>query len=277
VDAEYKMDLATLENAIAGDRRAGFEPFCVVGTAGTVNTGAIDNLEAIASICKREDIWFHVDGAFGGLCVLAEELKPRVRGIELSDSVSFDFHKWMSVQYDAGCVLVRRGDLHLEAFSMQPAYLQSAARGTAGGEPWPCNLGVELSRGFRALKIWFAIKEHGTRALGRIISQNCRQAAYLGHLIDMSPELDLLTSPALNIVCFRFVNGVPETALDELNLNIVADLQEKGIAVPSTTRIHGRVAIRAAITNHRTRHDDLRILVDSVISVGKERTAARRG
>ena len=161
VNADCTINLAALRTAIQADRLSGLTPFCIIATAGTVNTGAVDDLEAVARICVEEGAWFHVDGAFGALAVLDESLKHLVSGIELADSIAYDFHKWMYVQYDAGCVLVRRGDLHRAAFSTRPAYLEGSDRGLAGGGTWFCEYGIELSRSFRALKVWFALKEFG--------------------------------------------------------------------------------------------------------------------
>ena len=169
---DYRIDTAELAKAIAADRRLGLEPFCIVGTAGTVNTGAIDDLTALADIAQAEELWLHVDGAFGALALLSPAHRPLLAGIERADLLAFDFHKWLHVQYDAGCVLVRRGDLHRAAFTFHAGYLEPAARGLAGGEPWACEFGPELSRGFRALKVWFTLQEHGTRRLGAAIADD---------------------------------------------------------------------------------------------------------
>jgi glutamate/tyrosine decarboxylase-like PLP-dependent enzyme len=272
VDDKFAIKPDALRQAIREDRRAGREPFCTVGSAGTVNTGAIDNLTTLAGICKTEGLWFHVDAAFGALCALSDSLRPLIRGIELSDSISFDFHKWMYVQYDAGCVLVRDGELHKNAFATRPDYLQHLDRGLAGGGEWFTDLGPELSRSFRALKIWFALKEHGTRRFGEMIEKNCRQARHLAQLVEADPLLELLAQPTLNIVCFRYrpveVSG---EELDQLNRDIVADLQERGIAAPSTTRLNGKLAIRVAIANHRSRREDFDLLARSVVEIGRER------
>jgi aromatic-L-amino-acid/L-tryptophan decarboxylase len=272
VDGKFAIDPVALRLAIEEDRRAGREPFCVVGCAGTVNTGAIDNLAILAGICESEGLWFHVDAAFGALCTLSHSLSPLVRGIERSDSIAFDFHKWMYVQYDAGCVLVRDGELHKRAFATRPDYLQHSDRGLAGGGEWFTDLGPELSRSFRALKIWFALKEHGTKRLGKMIEKNCQQAKYLAQLVEANPPLELLVHPTLNIVCFRYrAAGLEDEELDRLNRDIVADLQERGIAAPSTTRVNGKLAIRVAITNHRSKREDFDLLVDSLIAVADER------
>ena len=276
VDKLFRIDLRQLRAAIVRDRAAGFQPFCVIGTAGTVNTGAIDDLAGLAQIAKQEQLWFHADGAFGGLCVLSKSLRARLKGIELADSLAFDFHKWMHVPYDAGCVLVRDGEKHWQTFTTRPSYLQGAERGLSGGGRWFCEYGPELSRGFRALKVWFTLKTYGARALGESILQNCRQADYLARLVRRAPQLELLAPAQLNIVCFRFrPRGLSEPELDALNENLVEDLHEQGVAAPSTTRIRGRLAVRVNITNHRTRREDLNLLVKAFLEAG--RTRARRG
>jgi glutamate/tyrosine decarboxylase-like PLP-dependent enzyme len=265
-----------LEEALAEDRQAGKQPFCVIASAGTVNSGAIDPLNQLASLCAHESLWLHVDGAFGALGFLSDALRPRLVGLERADSLAFDFHKWAQVQYDAGCILVRRGDIHRAAYAMSPPYLRRGKRGLAGGEDWPCDFGPELSRSFRALKVWFAFQEHGTRKIGRIVEQNCAQARYLADRIGRERELELMAPVSLNIVCFRYAPaGQSLDESDRLNEDIVADLQESGIAAPSTTRIGGQVAVRVNLTNHRTGRADLDLLVDAVLSVGRSR--ATRG
>lgn len=275
---DFSMDLDALKTALAQDRNADLRPFCIVGTAGTVNTGAFDDLQSLAAICEREDVWFHVDGAFGALAILAGDLRQRLAGIERADSLAFDFHKWMHVQYDAGCLLVRDGAAHRKAFSSSshPAYLDRAGRGLAGGGEWPSDLGPELSRGFRALKIWFAFKEHGVNRFGRSISMNCRQARYLAALLARLPDVEVLNPVSLNIVCFRFYAPDLEAAeLDRLNEAIAADLQESGIAAPSTTRIEQKLAIRVNITNHRTCEADLDLFAEAAAEAARRRLKAR--
>jgi aromatic-L-amino-acid/L-tryptophan decarboxylase len=274
VHSDFTMQIDALRAAVTADRVAGLRPFCAVGSAGTVNTGAIDDLDQIASLCASENIWFHVDGAFGALCILSDALRSRLKGIERADSLAFDFHKWMHVQYDAGCVLVRNGALHRAAFATRPAYLDRLPRGLAGGENWPCDFGPELSRSFRALKVWFAMKQHGTRKFGELIEQNCTQARFLAARVAKESDLEILAPASLNIVCFRCRNSaMTESELDLLNEDIIADLQESGIAAPSTSRIAGHLAIRVNITNHRTRAADLDLLVDSVLQAARLRTA----
>ena len=250
----------------------GARPFLVVGTAGTVNTGAIDDLTALADVCAKENVWLHVDGAFGALIAPSATLKPRLAGIERADSLAFDFHKWLHVPYDAGCERVRRGDLHRAAFAMSPDYLRRDVRGLAGGDPWFCDYGPELSRGFRALKVWFTLKEHGARRLGAMIERNCEQARYLAARVAAEPRLELMAPVALNIVCFRVHAARPEEgALDQLNADLVADLQESGIAAPSTTTLGGRTVIRVCLTNHRTSAERSRRSDRGVLGFGEHR------
>jgi glutamate/tyrosine decarboxylase-like PLP-dependent enzyme len=267
-DAAQRLDLGALAAQVAADRAAGLVPFMAVGTAGTVDTGAIDDLQGLARLCAAEGLWFHVDGAFGALAMLAPELAPLLAGIERADSIALDFHKWGQVPYDAGFVLVRDGALHHATFAAPAAYLRPETRGLAAGAPWFCDYGIDLSRGFRALKTWFTLKVHGTAAIGRSISQCCAVARHLAARVAAEPRLEQLAPVALNIVCFRHRGADP----DRLNAEIVADLQESGLAAPSTTLVEGRVAIRAAIVNHRTRPVDVDRLVDAVL-----RLAAARG
>lgn len=264
-DANHRIRIDELRDAIQSDRNAGFTPFLIVGAAGTVDIGAIDDLDGLSSLASDEGLWFHVDGAFGALAILAPDLAPRLKGIECADSIAFDFHKWAQVPYDAGFVLVRDGRQHFETFATPAAYLRRETRGTAAGEFWPCDYGPDLSRGFRALKTWFTIKVYGTAQLGAVISKCCALAQYLKRRIENTPQLELAAPVQLNIVCFRYRarDG------DRVNARIVTDLQEAGIAVPSTTIVDGRLAIRAAIVNHRTQASDLDTLLNAVVELGK--------
>ena len=265
-DSHFHIDLAALAEAIQRDREAGFTPFLVVGTAGTVNTGAVDDLAGLADLCQREKLWFHVDGAFGALARLAPDIAPKLDGIERADSVAFDFHKWGQAPYDAGFILVRDGEAHKNAFTLPAAYLQRAERGLAAGSPWPSDFGPDLSRGFRALKVWFTLKVYGIDALGASISRCCVLARALEERIAATPELELMAPVELNIVCFRY--RAEDT--NRVNDAIVVALQESGIVAPSTTRIAGRTAIRAAIVNHRTSRAEIDALVDGVLALGRK-------
>ena len=269
VSSDFEMDLGCLAEMIAADKDSGYEPFAVIASAGTVNTGAIDDLSQIADLCREHSLWMHVDAAFGGLAILTPEFQECLAPIARADSVAFDFHKWLHVPYDAGCVLIKDEAAHRKSFSARREYLTGLPRGLAGGDFWPCDYGPELSRGFRALKIWFTLKTYGISQMAELITQNCRQAQYLGGKVQSHPDLELLAPVTLNIVCFRFFSPThTETELDVLNTDIVAELQIQGIAAPSITRIDGKTAIRAALTNHRTRTEDMDILVAAVCRLG---------
>jgi glutamate/tyrosine decarboxylase-like PLP-dependent enzyme len=269
VDSNHRIRLDALAQTIARDRTAGLRPFLLIGNAGTVDIGAIDDLTALADLASAQQLWFHVDGAFGALGLLAPDIAPRLAGIERADSLALDFHKWGQVPYDAGLVLVRDGAIHRDTFATPVDYLQRQERGLAGGAFWPHDFGPELSRGFRALKIWFTLRVYGTEQLGSSIARSCSVARYLERRIAREPRLELLAPVQLNIVCFRYRNADP----DALNAAIVADVQESGVAAPSTTRIGGQLVIRAAIFNHRTREDDVDALVDAVLEHGARRAA----
>jgi aromatic-L-amino-acid decarboxylase len=232
-----------------------------------VDAGAIDDLQTIAAFCAEEKLWFHVDGAYGALAQMSPELKPLIAGIERADSIAFDFHKWGQVPYDSGFILVRDGVTHKETFASPGAYLERGARGLAAGADWPCDYGPDLSRGFRALKTWFTLKTYGADRLGAAMARTCAVARHLEARIKAEPALELLAPVALNIVCFRYRCD----DADRVNAAIVADIQESGIAVPSTTRLGGRLAIRAAIVNHRTEERDADALIDAALRFGAER------
>jgi glutamate/tyrosine decarboxylase-like PLP-dependent enzyme len=268
VNANYEIDVFALEQAIITDKQAGKTPFLVVATVGTVDVGAIDDLQKIAALCQRENVWFHIDGAFGALAMLAPEFAPRLAGIELANSIAFDFHKWGQVPYDAGFVLVRDGDIHQKTFASPAAYLQRHERGLSANSPWACDLGLDLSRGFRALKTWFTLSVYGNEKLGQVVAHTCELAQYLKREIEATPELELLAPVALNIVCFRYRCD----DANRVNTELVIALQESGIAAPSSTTLNGNVAIRAAIVNHRTTENDMDILLAAVLKFGNALT-----
>jgi glutamate/tyrosine decarboxylase-like PLP-dependent enzyme len=274
VNERLEIDLEALKAAIERDRANGCHPFCIIGAAGTTNTGAIDDLNGLADICQQEGLWLHVDGAFGAWAAIAPRSKHLVAGMERADSLAFDLHKWMYLPYPIGCVLVRSEEEHRWTFSLTPTYLShgEGERGLTGVDvPWLVDYGFDLSRGFLALKAWMTIKEQGTRKYGRLIQQNIDQAHYLGDLVEAAPELELALPVSLNVTCFRYFQaGVDGAALDALNKQIEVELQEQGTAVPSIVVINGRKYLHAAITNHRTRREDLDLLVREVIRIGNE-------
>ncbi|MGZ5876887.1 MAG: pyridoxal phosphate-dependent decarboxylase family protein [Bradyrhizobium sp.] len=269
VDRLHRVDVAAMRAQIARDRETGLKPFLIVGSAGTVDIGAIDDLQALSELCRKEKLWFHVDGAYGAFGVLSPALAPRLAGLESADSIALDFHKWGQVPYDAGFLIVRDGQRHLDAFSAPAAYLRRETRGLAAGSPWPCDLGPDLSRGFRALKTWFTLKTFGTEKLGAMIARTCTLAKYLESQILAEPRLELLAPVQLNIVCFRY----RAANADRVNGDIVVDIHESGIAAPSTTILDGQLAIRAAIVNHRTDIVDIDALISAVLDFGAQRSS----
>ena len=274
VKDDFSMDTDHLRELIAADRRSGATPIMVVGTAGTVATGAIDDLSTIADICAEEKLWFHVDGAFGAMVALSNELRPMIKGMERADSIAFDLHKWLSVNYDAGCVLVRNAEAHMRPFSLHASYLSALPGGIAADGYLFSDLGIDLSRGFRALRAWMSIKSHGFDMYARMVEKNVAQARYLASLIGETEDLDVLAPVSLNVVCFRYApSGMSDERLDEVNELILVRLQEDGLAVPSGVRIHGRFALRVANVNHRSRRADFEELVKDVVRIGRELTA----
>jgi glutamate/tyrosine decarboxylase-like PLP-dependent enzyme len=269
VDADYAIDVDALGRMIGEDRAAGRQPFCVVGNAATINTGATDDLDAIADVCARERLWFHVDGAIGALLALAPRHRHLVRGMERADSVTIDFHKWLHVPFEAAAVLVRDRKAHRETFALTPEYLEKTERGLASGAYWFSEYGLQLSRGFKALKVWLMIKEHGLDRFGRLIDRNIDQAQHLAALIRATPRLELVAPVPTNIVCFRYNPGDrDEASLNALNQELLIRLHESGVAAPSYTTLGPRYCLRAAIANHRTTYADLPVLVEAVTAIG---------
>ncbi len=270
---DYSINLDLLQQSITSDREAGYRPICVIGTAGTTNTGAIDDLSALADICLREDLWFHVDGAIGAVGILAENVRPKLNGIERADSVGLDLHKWMHIPFEAGCIIVRSEKYHRGTFSLTPEYLAHETRGLAAGNVWFSDYGLELSRQFRALKVWMSIKEHGLDRFGRMIARNVDQAHYFGQLVEKEPNMELTAPIGMDIVCFRFNPGkLNDDSLNTINKEILMRLHEQGIAAPSYTTLNQRYCLRIAIANHRSTQDDFDLLAKEVVRIGNEIT-----
>ena len=265
VDASYALDLRALERALREDRARGLRPFCVVGNAGTVNTGAFDDLGRLADVAGEHELWFHVDGAFGALAALAPELRPLVAGMERADSVAVDLHKWLHMPYDVGCALVRDRAAHRAGWAQSAAYLEPQARGIAAGSRWWAEYGPELSRGDRALKVWMELQTHGRGTYAALVSQNVEQARYLAERIGETDGLEVAAPVSLNVVCLRMTApGADAATHNALNQGLLLRLQESGVALPTSTVLGGRYVLRVAITNHRTRRSDLDLFVRAV-------------
>lgn len=271
VGDDFRMNLEMLQSAIAQDRTAGLLPICVIGNAGTVNTGATDDLTKLAQICRDEQLWFHIDGAFGALAAWSPELRGVVSGLDLADSVAFDLHKWAYLPFTVACLLVRDNAVLERSFATKAHYLAAMERGVSAGGMRFANRGIELTREFRALKVWLNLKAYGAQEFGNLILQNVQQARWLGERVDLHPELELLAPVQLNIVCFRYCTGTAPSAehWNAVNQELLLRLQESGAAVPSSTVLGGRFAIRCCFVNHRTQPEDLESLINAVVEVGR--------
>jgi len=273
VDGDYRMRVDRLREAIRRDREEGHRPFAVVASAGTVATGSIDPLGEIADVCGQEDVWLHVDAAYGGPAVLAEDLRPLLSGIERADSISFDPHKWLYTPHSGGCVLLR--DLrHLgESFVVHPTYTVADKDRTG----WGLDLmehGPQFSRGFWALKVWVSLLAHGRRAYAARISHDAELARYLGACVQERPEFELAAPVVLSIACFRYVPpDLPEGAgreayLNALNERLLTEIWLDGRVFCSNAVLGGRYLLRACIVNFRTEAEDVDALIDVAAELG---------
>jgi aromatic-L-amino-acid/L-tryptophan decarboxylase len=271
VNDDMTINIEVLKSTIKKDRDSGNIPFCIIGNAGTVNTGATDSLDELLEIAWQEKIWLHIDGAFGALAKLTPRFKDQLKGLEKVDSVAFDLHKWMYMPYEIGCVLFKNPELHKAAFSGEVNYLAAHERGLAGGPETISNYGMELSRGFKALKVWMSLREHGIEKYKRLINQNIDQAFYLGGQITQMEDLELLIPVTMNIVCYRYnPGGHSEEELNIMNKELLMRMHEQAVAAPSYTILKGAYAIRVAITNHRTRKNDLDTMLQGTLRIGKQ-------
>ncbi|MDG1016143.1 MAG: pyridoxal-dependent decarboxylase [Woeseiaceae bacterium] len=268
---DFTVNLQLLKSAIKKDRDNGLLPACIIANVGTVNTGAIDPLIELAGIAKEEGLWLHADGAFGAIAKFAKNSSNLVAGLELADSIAFDLHKWMYIQYDCGCVLIKSGHPHKETFSVIPPYIKNFDRGLASGPINFSEYGVQLSRSFKALRAWMALKIEGTDKYSELIEQNIDQAKYLTKLINKNNSLELLSPTSLNIVNFRFKNPkLDDAQLNEINSEILMKLHESGNSAPSSALLDGNFSLRVAICNHRSRRSDFDDLVKDVINIGNQ-------
>ena len=275
-DDRFRIPLEELARAVARDRESGFLPAIVVGNAGTVNTGAIDPLDALADFCERERLWFHVDGAYGAMAVLSPRLRPLFSGMARADSIAADPHKWLYVPYEAGATLVREPGRLAATFRRFPEYLASDPESPFPGPAWFAERGVELSRGFKALKVWMGWKTHGTRGYAAAIENDVRLAHFLSDEIDRHTELERLAETVLSIANFRWRptdRELPEAELDAVNRRIVNRLVGNGSFFLAPTVLKGKAALRVCIVNFRTREEDLAFLIAEVDRIGRELAA----
>jgi glutamate/tyrosine decarboxylase-like PLP-dependent enzyme len=273
-DARYRMQPEALDGLIAADLAAGLRPLAIVASAGTTSTGSIDPLAEIARVAHAHSAWFHVDGAYGGFAVLTERGRELLQGIEQADSVVLDPHKWFYCPIEAGCVLVRKGHWMRETFRILPDYMRDVAREER--EVNFCDYGLQLTRSFRALKVWMAVKTYGTAHLRQVIDQCLDLAEYAAQLFAQSPRLEILTSPSLGVFTFRYVPArLPagperEAYLNHLNDALAAKIISSRRMMLSSTRLESRHVLRLCILNHRTRKEDVRAARDIILELGDE-------
>ncbi len=263
-DTARRMVPSALDAALTADRRAGRRPLAVIASAGTVNCGAIDPLDEIADICKQHGVWFHVDGAYGAPALLSTKYAKALSGLSRADSIALDPHKWLSIPVEAGFVLVRDGSVLRQTFSLVPPYLQTEGKPEGvSGLPWFSEYGFQQTRGFRALKVWMALRYHGIAGYRAAIDKDIALAEHLASLLRDNRVFQLLEPQSLSIVCFRYVGStIPPLPkdLDSINKSILLKIQLGGETFISSTVIDGKFWLRACIVNHRTTITDIEAL-----------------
>jgi aromatic-L-amino-acid decarboxylase len=273
VDDRYKMDLAALHKAVFADRKAGRQPFCVVGSAGTVNTGAVDPLDELADFCADQQLWLHVDGAYGAFGILDPNVSHLYSGLERADSMALDPHKWLATTIECSCAIVRKGDLLRETFSLVPPYLQTEPDRGIGGLPWFAEYGFQQTRRFNALKLLWVIQQAGRTGLVAHVTRHNTLAQYMASLIDDVPNLVLMAPVELSIVCFRYVPDSlreDQEQLDVLNKRIMEEVQARGKAFVNGTILHGRFVLRSCALHYALTEDDVVAIIEEVLRVGEQ-------
>jgi len=275
--ADFRIDMKALREMVTADREEGRLPFCVVANAGSTSTGAIDPLKDLASFCRRETMWLHVDAAYGGYAALSPTARSSLAGIEEADSVTIDPHKWIHVPFDCGALLVRDPRALRASFSEVGAYARSRETGPRASFAF-FEHGPDLSRRFRALKVWMVMRHVGVAALGRLIDHDIAMARLLAERIEAADDLDLLAPVPLSTVCFRYApRGADEGELDRINREVLKALQRGAVVYPTHAEIKGRFALRACILNPRTAEPDVELLVSEVLRLGREMRGNRPG
>ena len=276
-DASFRMDTAQLARAIQRDFEAGLKPFAVVANAGTTNTGTVDPLASIAEIARAHSLWFHVDAAYGGFAAFTERGRRCLSGIEQADSLVLDPHKWLYCPFEAGCVLVRNGALMRETFRIMPEYMVDVAR--QDREVNFCDYGLQLTRSFRALKIWMALKTYGARRFRQVIDRCLDLTEYAARCFERSPRIELTTPPQLGIFTFRYVperlpSADTQAYLNLVNEELVAKITASGKLMLSSTRLGPRTVLRLCVLNHRTRKEDIKEALILIEQLGREAEAS---
>ena len=275
-DEQYRMDVAALARAMDDDVRDGLTPVLVAANGGATTTGAVDPLPALADLCESRGVWLHVDAAYGGFAVLTERGESALRGIGRARSVTLDPHKWLFQPYETGCLLVRDPTDLERAFRVLPEYLQDTALGMEHVNF--ADRGLQLTRAFRALKVWMSLQIHGRRAHAEAIGQGIALGDVAEELLRAHADIEILSPASLGIVCFRLrppgANWTEE-ALESLNRGVQDAIVEEGTAMMSSTRLRGRYALRLCILNFRSTRDDVSAVVERIVELGRERAVAR--
>ncbi|MFW6149739.1 MAG: pyridoxal phosphate-dependent decarboxylase family protein, partial [Atribacterota bacterium] len=284
VDQDYRLDLKDLKTKIIEDQNHHKYPFAVVATAGTVNTGAIDPLNGIADICQDYNLWFHVDAAYGGFAALSKNVKTLLKGLNRADSIALDPHKWLFIPYEAGCVLVKNPAHIRDTFFMHPAYLHVKPSKSPNEYVDLSDYSLQLSRQFRALKIWMSLKQYGTKKYERVINQNIHLAQYLEALVNESPDFQAITSANLSIFCFRYIpkdlkQRYPRMNhnkqkqinkyLNQLNQSIIEKMLKDSHILISSTILNDIFVLRVCIVNYRTTKQDIKDILTIVRQIGQ--------
>lgn len=272
VDVDYRIRVADLRRSVEADRAAGLQPFCVIGNAGTVNTGAVDPLDELADVCEQHGLWFHVDGAYGAFAAMVPEVQPLFGGLTRANSLTVDPHKWLNTPFEAGCLLVRHWEDLRRTFSLIPAYLETAA----GDGHDQYEYGFELSRTDRALKVWIALRQHGTDQYAGMISHHLELARHLARQVAQADDLELIAAPQLSTCCFRYLPrdlagsaGTHASYLDNLNDGIEVGLERAGLALISSTTLRGRRVLRACIASHAVTEESVSVMLAQVREIGR--------
>jgi glutamate/tyrosine decarboxylase-like PLP-dependent enzyme len=273
-DRAQRMIPGALETQLQKDLQAGHTPIAVIASAGTVNTGAIDPLDDIATICNRYKLWLHVDGAYGAPAIVTEKYGQALSALARADSVALDPHKWLYIPVEAGLVLVRDAQAMRATFSLVPPYLRTdGSPQGVGGLPWFSEYGFQQTRGFRALKVWMALKHHGASGYRRAIERDIALACLLAEAIRAAADFELFEPQSLSVVCFRYVReGLrhDSPALDALNKRLLERMQLQGKAFLSSTVMNGAFWLRACVVNPRTSVEDMLSLLEVVRDCGRE-------
>ncbi|MEO9483805.1 MAG: aminotransferase class I/II-fold pyridoxal phosphate-dependent enzyme [Ekhidna sp.] len=267
VNDDFTIDLDALKEAIEKDKADGFTPFCVVGTAGTVNTGAIDDLTALAEIAKEHELWFHIDGAYGGLPACLDSIQKEYKGIELADSLALDFHKWMYQTFEAGCLLVNDFSILQRTYYKRASYLDTKLEDQ--GRTNFNEYYFQLTRNAKAVKVWMSLKTYGMQKLRTMIQKDIDLTHYLADKVDKADDFDLKSTSYLAVACFRFTNRLTdETAIEELNRKLIPALERDGRVFITGTTINNQFVIRACLINHRMHEGTVDYLVKVIREVG---------